>query len=45
MLTNLLDENYNFYIDGHNAPMETRHVRRILRSQALLARLNETRPT
>ncbi len=45
MLTNLLDERYDTYIDGHNAPMETRHVRRILRSQALLARLNETRPT
>lgn len=45
MLTNLLDERYDIYIDGHNAPMETRHVRRILRSQALLARLNETRPT
>lgn len=46
MLTNLLDERYDTYIDGHNAPMETRHVRRILRSQALLARLGpETRPT
>ena len=45
MLTNLLYERYDTYIDGHNAPMETRHVRRILRSQALLARLNETRPT
>lgn len=45
MLANLLDERYNTYIDGHNAPMETRHMRRILRSQALLARLNETRPT
>ena len=44
MLANLLDDNYDHYIDGHNAPMQTRHVRRILRSQALLARLNETRP-
>lgn len=44
MLASLLDEKYNTYIDGHNAPMQTRHVRRILRSQALLARLNETRP-
>ena len=43
MLTNLLDERYSTYIDGHNAPMETRHVRRILRSQALLARLNNSR--
>ncbi|WP_420628469.1 MBL fold metallo-hydrolase [Candidatus Leptofilum sp.] len=43
MLENLLDENYDHYIDGHNAPMQTRHVRRILRSQALLARLNESR--
>ncbi|MCB9007471.1 MAG: MBL fold metallo-hydrolase [Ardenticatenaceae bacterium] len=45
MLANLLDKRYDQYIDGHNAPMETRHVRRILRSQALLARLNETKPT
>ena len=44
MLANLLDDQYNTYIDGHNAPMETRHVRRILRSQALLARINESRP-
>lgn len=44
MLTNLLDKKVETYIDGHNAPMETRHVRRILRSQALLARLNETKP-
>lgn len=43
MLTNLLDEQYDTYIDGHNAPMQTRHVRRILRSQALLTRLNKTR--
>ncbi|WP_420641494.1 MBL fold metallo-hydrolase [Candidatus Leptofilum sp.] len=43
MLSNLLDEKYDHYIDGHNAPMQTRHVRRILRSQALLARLNESR--
>lgn len=42
MLGNLLDENYEHYIDGHNAPMQTRHVRRILRSQALLNRLNKT---
>ena len=42
MLGNLLDENYDHYIDGHNAPMRTRHVRRILRSQALLNRLNKT---
>ncbi|MCB8939122.1 MAG: MBL fold metallo-hydrolase [Ardenticatenaceae bacterium] len=42
MLANLLDENYEHYIDGHNAPMQTRHVRRILRSQALLDRLNKT---
>jgi glyoxylase-like metal-dependent hydrolase (beta-lactamase superfamily II) len=45
MLANLLDERYDAYIDGHNAPMQTHHVRRILRSQALLARLNETKPT
>jgi glyoxylase-like metal-dependent hydrolase (beta-lactamase superfamily II) len=45
MLANLLDEQYNTYIDGHNAPMQAHHVRRILRSQALLARLNKTRPT
>jgi glyoxylase-like metal-dependent hydrolase (beta-lactamase superfamily II) len=45
MLAKLLDEKYHFYIDGHNAPMQTHHVRRILRSQALLARLNETRST
>lgn len=44
MLGSLLQENYEHYIDGHNAPMQTRHVRRILRSQALLARLNESRP-
>ena len=44
MLAGLLDEQYEHYIDGHNAPMQTRHVRRILRSQALLARLNETKP-
>lgn len=44
MLAGLLDEKYDTYIDGHNAPMQTRHVRRILRSQALLARLNETKP-
>ncbi|MCP4419756.1 MAG: MBL fold metallo-hydrolase [Chloroflexi bacterium] len=44
MLASLLDESYHTYIDGHNAPMQTRHVRRILRSQALLARLNETKP-
>lgn len=43
MLANLLDDNYDMYIDGHNTPMQTRHVRRILRSQALLARLNDTR--
>lgn len=43
MLANLLDDDYEHYIDGHNAPMQTRHVRRILRSQALLARLNESR--
>lgn len=43
MLANLLDEQYDHYIDGHNAPMQTRHVRRILRSQALLARLNSSR--
>ena len=45
MLANLLDDAYDHYVDGHNAPMQTRHVRRILRSQALLARLNETKPT
>ena len=45
MLESLLDENYDLYIDGHNAPMQTRHVRRIIRSQALLARLNETKPS
>jgi len=45
LLANLLDENFDHYIDGHNAPMQTRHVRRILRSQSLLARLNGTRPT
>ncbi len=45
MLGNLLDDRYSFYIDGHNAPMQPRHVRRIMRSQSLLARLNETRPT
>lgn len=44
MLAGLLDEQYHTYIDGHNAPMQTRHIRRILRSQALLARLNETKP-
>jgi glyoxylase-like metal-dependent hydrolase (beta-lactamase superfamily II) len=44
MLAGLLDDDYHTYIDGHNAPMQTRHVRRILRSQALLARLNETKP-
>jgi glyoxylase-like metal-dependent hydrolase (beta-lactamase superfamily II) len=43
MLDNLLDENFDYYIDGHNAPMQTRHVRRILRSQSLLDRLNRTR--
>lgn len=43
MLANLLDEQYDTYIDGHNAPMRTHHIRRILRSQALLTRLNETR--
>ena len=42
MLAHLLDDNYEHYIDGHNAPMQTRHVRRILRSQALLDRLNKT---
>ena len=45
MLANLLDDNYDMYIDGHNTPMQTRHVRRILRSQALLTRLNETKPS
>jgi glyoxylase-like metal-dependent hydrolase (beta-lactamase superfamily II) len=44
MLAGLLDENYHMYIDGHNAPMQTHHIRRILRSQALLARLNQTKP-
>ena len=44
MLGDLLDEQVHTYIDGHNTPMQTRHVRRILRSQLLLARLNETRP-
>lgn len=44
MLASLLDEKYDHYIDGHNVPMQTRHVRRILRSQALLARLNQTLP-
>jgi glyoxylase-like metal-dependent hydrolase (beta-lactamase superfamily II) len=44
MLSDLLDEKVNTYIDGHNAPMQTHHVRRILRSQALLTRLNETKP-
>ena len=43
MLSNLLDEKYHTYIDGHNALMHTRHVRRILRSQTLLTRLNETK--
>ena len=43
MLAGLLDDNYHTYIDGHNAPMQTRHVRRILRSQSLLARLNESK--
>ncbi len=44
MLANLLDDHYDHYIDGHNAPMQTRHVRRILRSQALLDRLNKSKP-
>lgn len=43
MLAGLLDDDYHTYIDGHNAPMQTRHIRRILRSQTLLARLNETK--
>jgi len=43
MLANLLDNSYDFYIDGHNPLMEKRHLRRILRSQALLARLNSSR--
>ncbi len=45
MLANLLDDAYQFYIDGHNPVMERHHLRRILRSQSLLARLNETKPT
>jgi glyoxylase-like metal-dependent hydrolase (beta-lactamase superfamily II) len=43
MLASLLDEEYHIYIDGHNPPMEKRHLRRILRSQALLARLNSSK--
>ena len=45
MLANLLDERYDTYIDGHNPPMQTSFVRRIVHSQALLARINESRST